>query len=70
MFLLRSNINRTPNERSKWFCCFCGIIFYLLYSSPNDSGLGAGPSKQNGSITQKPDRYGFFGGEQYTEPGL
>ena len=29
-----------------------------------------GTSKQNGAVTQRTDRFGFLGGDQYTDPTL
>ena len=30
----------------------------------------AGNSKQNGSVVKRTDKYGFYGGDQYTDPTL
>ncbi len=30
---------------------------------------GGGSGKQNGAVNRFPDRFGFLGGDQYTDPG-
>ena len=39
-----------------------------FYNQEDTDDEDAGTSKQNGAVYQKCDRYGFMGGDQYTDP--